>query len=82
MINSSKTALKIGDMVKFYRMRANLSKKELAKSASIPLDILLQIESNTVIPDLKTIHKIANSLKLGSKDLSLMLGVNLYKFNF
>jgi transcriptional regulator with XRE-family HTH domain len=74
----SKTALKLGEMIKFYRQRANIKQEELDALCNLDLGTISKIESSQNIPTLHTVHKIAGALNLSAKDLSYMLGVNLY----
>jgi transcriptional regulator with XRE-family HTH domain len=60
--NKSKT---IGDKIKAWRKKKNLTQDALAKKANIPYTTLAKIESNVIQnPSLQTITKIADGLEI------------------
>lgn len=65
--NKSKT---IGDKIKAWRKRKDLTQDALAKKANIPYTTLAKIESDVIQnPSLQTITKIADGLNVTLDDL-------------
>jgi transcriptional regulator with XRE-family HTH domain len=65
--NKSKT---IGDKIKAWRKRKDLTQDALAKKADIPYTTLAKIESNVIQnPSLQTITKIAEGLDVSLDEL-------------
>lgn len=60
----------IGQKIRGWRAKKDLTQDELAKKADIPYPTLIKIESDTVTnPTLDTITKIANGLEISLDDL-------------
>ncbi|OJI09543.1 hypothetical protein COT69_00400 [candidate division WWE3 bacterium CG09_land_8_20_14_0_10_39_24] len=65
--NKSKT---IGDKIKAWRKKKDLTQDALAKKANIPYTTLAKIESNVIQnPSLQTITKIARGFDVSLDDL-------------
>ena len=60
----------IGDKIKAWRKKRNLTQDALAKKADIPYTTIAKIESDVIQnPSLQTITKIADGLKITIDDL-------------
>ena len=60
----------IGQKIRAWRAKKELTQDELAKKADIPYPTLIKIESDTVTnPTLDTITKIANGLEISLDEL-------------
>jgi transcriptional regulator with XRE-family HTH domain len=60
----------IGQKIRAWRAKKDLTQDELAKKANIPYPTLIKIESDTVTnPTLDTITKIANGLEISLDEL-------------
>ncbi len=65
--NKSKT---IGEKIKAWRRKRNLTQDALAKKADIPYTTLAKIESNVIQnPSLQTITKVAEGLDVSLDEL-------------
>lgn len=60
---------KLGQNIKEYRKKYNISQEELALKAKVDLTSVSEIESGLRNPSLKMLHKIANGLRVKIKDL-------------
>ena len=60
---------KLGNNIKKYRKKIDLSQEELAVKAKVDLTSVNEIESGLRNPSLKMIHKLANALGVKIKDL-------------
>lgn len=79
MSKDKKIRTRIGEKLKFYRKRSELSLDDLSKLCGVSASYLSKIEKSERMPTIKLIHKIGEALKLESKELSYLLGVNFYK---
>lgn len=59
----------LGDNVKIYRNKNNISQKELAKILNVTANYISQIESGRKYPSLKRIGLIANALNTTPSEL-------------
>ena len=60
----------IGDNVKKFRKKRELTQDRLARKADIPYTILTKLESNVVKkPSVQTVAKIARALSISMEDL-------------
>lgn len=60
----------LGDNIKQYRRKKNLSQDSLARDAGIPYTTLVKIESNAVRgPSVQNVAKIARALAVKIEDL-------------
>ena len=57
---------KLGDRLKELRKQKNIQQKQLAKEVGIPISTLANYENNHRLPNLKTIHAIADVLGVDS----------------
>ncbi len=60
---------KLGDNVRRYRKKKNLSQEELAMKAKLDLTSVSEIESGLRNPSLKTLHKLALALDIKTDEL-------------
>lgn len=60
---------KLGENIKKSRRKMGISQEELAEKAKIDPKSIVQIEAGKRNPTLKTIRKIASSLKIKLSDL-------------
>lgn len=60
---------KLGDSIRKYRRKENISQEELAAKAQLDLTSVSEIESGLRNPSLKTIHKLAKALRVDVRDL-------------
>lgn len=73
--NSSNT---VGEIIKFYRKRSELSQLQLETEAGLASGSLTRIEKGVVDPSKQTIAKIGKALKLSSEELAYIFKINLY----
>lgn len=69
----------LGERIKFFRLRLELSQMELEIKADISSGTISKVEGNLISPNKETILKIANALKMDSKEIAYLFEVNLYK---
>ncbi len=72
----------IGEIIKFYRKRAEFSQSQLEVEAGLALGALTRIERNVVSPSKETISKIGKALNLSSMELAYLFKINLYRENY
>ena len=60
---------KLGDSIRKYRKKEDISQEELAAKAKLDLTSVSEIESGLRNPSLKTIHKLANALGIKVNEL-------------
>lgn len=60
---------KLGESIRKYRRKADLSQEDLALKAKLDLTSVSEIESGLRNPSIKTLHKLAGALKTSVKDL-------------
>ncbi len=71
MPSMTKNETTIGQKIRVWRAKRDLTQDELAKKADIPYPTLIKIESDTVTnPTLDTITKIANGLEITLNELT------------
>ncbi len=68
----------LGERIKFFRQRAEISQIQLELRAGISVGSLTRIERNKVSPTKETIAKIGTVLKLNAMELAYLYEVNLY----
>ncbi len=68
----------LGERIKFFRQRAEISQLQLELRAGISVGSLTRIERNKVSPTKETIAKIGAILKLNAMELAYLYEVNLY----
>jgi transcriptional regulator with XRE-family HTH domain len=60
---------KLGESVRKYRKKEDISQEELAVKAKLDLTSVSEIESGLRNPSLKTLHKLANALGIKVNEL-------------
>lgn len=60
---------KLGEKIKELRKKANLTQNKLSESVGISEKYLQYIEKGSRQPSLKTIYKLAEAVKVKTKDL-------------
>lgn len=73
-----KIAVNFGQVLKFYRERAELSQLDLAILSKVAASTIQKAEVNLITPSDKNKHRLADALKLNPKEHALLCGVNLY----
>lgn len=68
----------MGEKIKFYRQRLEMSQEDLALKAEVGLATLSELENSIRQPELKTIHKLSHALGLSPREIAYVFGVNLY----
>ena len=71
--------LTIGEILRFYRMRAGFTQFELESKSGMSQGSLSRIEANIVSPSKETLMSIINTLQLDAKDSALLFGINFYR---
>ena len=54
----------IGDKLKLFRERENISIDEISKSLNLSKEVYIEFEKNTIVPDLLVLEKIAEFLEI------------------
>ena len=68
----------MGQKIKFYRLRLEMSQEDLALEAGISMGSVSEIENGVNIPNQSTVHKLSVALQLTPKEIAYVFGVNLY----
>lgn len=76
---AKRTSLTIGEKIRFFRQRSELTQMELELEAKLGVGTVNKIESGQNKPMPRTIHKIALALNLDGKETAYLLGVNFYE---
>lgn len=75
---NSNNSNSVGEIIKFYRKRSELSQLQLETEAGLASGSLTRIEKGGVDPSKQTIAKIGKALKLSSEELAYIFKINLY----
>jgi transcriptional regulator with XRE-family HTH domain len=69
----------VGERIRFYRKRAELSQVQLEILAGIATGTITRIERNAIDPTKETIAKIGVALSLDTREMAYLYEINLYK---
>lgn len=72
----------IGDRVKFYRLRLEMSQLEVESKAGLSTGTISRIESNQISPSKETLFKIGLALNMEAKEIAYIFGLNFYLEEF
>ena len=71
--------MQIGDKIKEYRNKHNLTQEKLAEMVGITRNYLSDLENNRYLPSTKTLIKLANALDMDLNFLARNDGNTLHK---
>lgn len=81
-MSNKKTEVEFSAILKFFRNRAGLSQLDLSLISNVATSTIEKLEMNERKASDKVKHKLAEALKLNSKEQALLCGVNLYRDDF